>query len=142
LSEAGCKTVFSVFGRDRFQNPSSEGTLYVVTQPLNRPPADLEIVDAGNGSYLVTYTTPPESGIYALTVTLEGRRHIYNSPFTVFVDHGPLYVDHCSVGGRGLIKGGRNLPMRFCIQTADMMGNALQRGGHQWKISVKNCWRQ
>jgi hypothetical protein len=53
-SEAGCKTVFSVFGRDRFQNPSSEGTLYVVTQPLNRPPADLEIVDAGNGSYLVS----------------------------------------------------------------------------------------
>ena len=113
--EAGCKTAFTVFGRDRFQNPSSEGTLYVVMQPLNRPPADLEIVDAGNGSYLVTYTAPPECGVYALTVTLEGRRHIYNSPFTVFVDHGPLYADHCSVLGRGVCVCGVCVCVCVCV---------------------------
>ena len=77
-TQAGCKAVFTVFGRDRFQNPSSEGKLTVLIQPLNRPPPNLEIIDSGNGDFFVSYTAPPECGVYALTVAIDGKRHIYN----------------------------------------------------------------
>ena len=140
-TQAGCTAVFTVFGRDRFQNPSSQGRLSVVIQPLNRPPAQLEITNDGWGSYLVRYRAPPEAGWYALSVTLDGKRHIYNSPFSVFVHPGPVHASHCSVLGRGVVRGGKNLPMRFHMHSADKLGNALTQGGLQWRVSVHELLR-
>ena len=91
--------------------------------------------------YLVSYTAPPECGVYALTIALEGKRHIYNSPFSVFVSHGPVHVDHCSILGRALVKGGKNLPMRFHIHTADKLGNSLTLGGCTFMVSIHELLR-
>jgi hypothetical protein len=133
-TEAGATAVFTVYGRDRFQNPSSEGFIRVVMQPLNRPPRDLRLSHDGNGNYLVRYTAPPECGVYALSVTLDGKRHIYNSPFSVFVHHGNVHAQQCWAQGRGLDRGGTNLPMTFHIHSADRLGNMLTHGGLQWEV--------
>ena len=133
---SGQLTHFTVFGRDRYQNPSSGGTLTVLIEPDNQLPTDLTITEIGGGEYRVMYTPPPESGAVKLSVAIEGGKHIYNSPFSVFISPGEAVPEKCEAAGRGVIRGGVDMDCPFFIHARDEVGNHLLEGGLRFAVSV------
>lgn len=66
-TEAAVTAEFSVYGRDRFNNPSPGHVITVLIDPNNRIPVDLQVVDLGTGEYKVTARdsilfSPPSPG--------------------------------------------------------------------------------
>mmetsp|Transcript_39707 Transcript_39707/g.97598 ORF Transcript_39707/g.97598 Transcript_39707/m.97598 type:complete len:756 (-) Transcript_39707:545-2812(-) len=133
---AGQRTEFVVHGRDRYGNRSPGGTISVYTAPNNHLPMDLEIKDQGGGDYLVSYTAPPESCRVNMSVAVEGGRHVYNSPFTVFVMPGPAVPGESEVDGRGAVRTGVDLESVFHLHPRDTAGNHLIYGGLTWQVGV------
>ena len=70
----------------------------------------------------MSYTAPAESGLMHLTVAIDGGKHIYNSPFPVFVAPGEAVASQCEAAGRGLARGGTLQPTRFRIHARDAAG--------------------
>lgn len=90
-TEAALTAQFTVYGRDRFNNPCPGHELQVLIEPNNRIPVDLKILDVGSGEYKVTYTAPHSSGLFKISVALDGGKHIFNSPFVTLISPGEAY---------------------------------------------------
>jgi len=71
-----------------------------------------------------------------LTVAIDGGKHIYNSPFPVFVAPGEAVASQCEAAGRGLARGGTLQPTRFRIHARDAAGNHLRDGGLAFTVKI------
>jgi len=135
-TEAAVTAEFTVFGRDRFNNPCPGQEITVLIDPNNRVPVDLNVVDVGNGDYKVTYTAPHSSGLVRISVAIDGGKHIFNSPFVTLISPGDAYPPNCEVAGAGLFRGGCGMDVNFTIHARDAAGNHLIDGGLTWAIKV------
>lgn len=133
-TEAAVTAQFTVYGRDRFNNPAPGQEIFVYIDPNNRIPVDLNIQDLGTGEYKVTYTAPHASGLVRLHVAIDGGKHIYNSPFTTLISPGEAFAPNCEVAGAGLVRGGCGIDVNFTIHARDRAGNHLIEGGLTWAI--------
>ncbi|KAJ1485621.1 hypothetical protein T484DRAFT_1792900, partial [Baffinella frigidus] len=97
-------------------------TSYIFLQNMPQP----DVCGFGSGEFLVSYTAQSESGVVLLTVAIDGGKHIYNSPFPVFV-----------APGEALASQSGPLPCAFTIHARDAAGNHMQDGGLAFTVNIK-----
>lgn len=117
---------FTIFARDRDDNPITEGgdPFEVVVLDPNNNPIPVDIIDNGDGTYGVTYN-PDIPGPYTVNVTLDGKP-IKDVPKTVRVKAG-------AHPRKTLIE-----EFSFVIRSKDKRGNYLKEGGQDIKCIISD----
>jgi hypothetical protein len=93
------------------------------------PVLGLKVVEVAKAQYKVAYKLQAP-GDYSLHVLLH-EQHIYESPFDLLVDVADPHGPKCRAHGSGLKEALQDQPALFSIETFDMYGNKVTRGGAQ-----------
>jgi filamin len=135
VSQAGMRLVgiveipveFGIQAMDRFGNKQSVGGDPFQVKVDGSSDVDAEIVDHGDGTYLVKWCTSVK-GEYFISVTLNFV-HIAGSPFIVHIEEGDCYATRCYAWGPGLQMSMPGETAIFYVRAVDRFGNELHQGG-------------
>lgn len=74
-----------------------------------------DVLDLGGGRYEVAFT-PEISGVYSLSISLDGHRPLKGCPLSVRVRNDETCAVNCKLYGLGLTQGTAEKPIEFSIQ--------------------------
>ncbi|DBA83503.1 TPA: hypothetical protein ACH3X2_006431 [Trebouxia sp. C0005] len=94
-----------------------------------------DVLDLGGGRYEVAFT-PEISGVYSLSISLDGHRPLKGCPLSVRVRNDETCAVNCKLYGLGLTQGTAEKPIEFSIQACDAKNNARSLGGDTFSISL------
>ncbi|KAL0032084.1 hypothetical protein WJX77_004214 [Trebouxia sp. C0004] len=94
-----------------------------------------DVLDLGGGRYEVAFM-PEISGVYSLSICLDGHRPLKGCPLPVRVRNDETCAVNCKLYGLGLTQGTAGQPIEFSIQACDAKNNARSLGGDAFSISL------
>lgn len=132
---AGTATSFLIQAKDALGRSLTTGGAYFAVSSTGPAPITFTVVDLGNGLYNVSYT-PSTYGTYLISVKLNGRNPISNSPFTVNVaaQLDPALSTASGAGVTSPVSAGS--PTTFVVQAKLANGANKTSGGDHVTVTI------